>query len=109
MTVESIHLTSATGTQCQSDLESEWVVLDEPGTACYRVGGAAGFLGYPKSFEYDRGLLSSDGIGWSEIVAPAIEPYPTLAVLKDRIMAMSVLDVASDQPSQIRIWLGTIR
>lgn len=103
---ESIYLTSEEGTQCRRDLDTEWIVLGRPCTVCYKVGGAAGFLGYPRSFEYDRGVVSRDGVAWSEIAVPTVEPYPTLAVLEDRFVSMSVCGEAADQPSRIRIWVG---
>ncbi|MDX2467775.1 MAG: hypothetical protein QNL12_10710 [Acidimicrobiia bacterium] len=101
---DNLHLTSAAGTQCRRDFDSDWVVLEQPCAVCYKLGGTAGFLGYPKNFEYDKGMLSRDGISWSAITVPGSEAYPTLAVLENRLVAVSVCK----QPSQVRIWLGTI-
>lgn len=104
---ETILLTSVEGTQCWRGPGTDWVVLDEPCTTCYKMAGHAGFLGYPTSFEYNKGLLSHNGVLWNEIPVPGVEPYPTLAVLDDSLVAMSVLnDMASNHP--VRIWLGTI-
>ena len=104
---EAIHVTSADGTQCSRGPDSDWVVLDEARSSCYKIGGQAGFVGYPNGFDYDRGLLSRDGVLWNEIPVPGMEPYPTLAILEDSLLALSVLD-DPDPNRQIRIWLGTI-
>ncbi len=103
---ESLHLTSADGTQCcRRGLGADWIVLDEPCESCYKLAGPAGFLGYPTSFEYNKGLLSRNGVLWNEVPVPGVEPYPTLAVLDDSLVAMSVFNDL-DSNHQVRIWVG---
>ena len=104
---EIIHLTAADGTQCSREADSAWVVLDEPRTSCYKTAGGAGILAYPVDFQYDRALLSCDGVCWSEIPIPGKQPYPMLAVLDDSLLALAVHD-DPDLSNQIRIWRGAL-
>lgn len=108
VSANSIHLTGQDRTQCVRTLESGWEVLTEPSTAAYVVGGVGGFVGYPDEFEYDTATFSRDGINWTEIEIPGTEPYPTLEVLRDRLVAISVNRPRPNQPTQIDIWQGTI-
>ncbi len=103
-----MHLTADDGTQCVRDLGSSWEVLPESPTVSYTIGGPAGFVGYPDAFAYDQALFSRDGVSWVEIEVPGPAPYPTLSILRDRLVAMSVDRPRPDRPSRIEIWVGEI-
>ncbi len=103
-----MHLTSEDGTQCIRDIDSPWEILDEPSTSTYVVGGGAGFVSYPDSFEYDTALFSHDGISWARISIPTPEPYPGIMVLEDRLLALSVSRPNEEAPPVVEIWLGKI-
>jgi hypothetical protein len=105
---DRIHLTSEIGTQCIRDVDGTWQVLDQPSTATYVVGGDAGFIGYPDSFEYDQALFSEDGVSWANVTIPTAEPYPTLVALQDRLLALSVNRPRPTAPTQIDVWVGAI-
>lgn len=101
-----ILLTTPDGTQCVGDRGSEWAVLDEPSTATYVVGGPAGFIGYPDAFSYDAAMFSQDGLAWAKIEIPALEPYPSLSILEDRLLVVSVGRSRPNNPVRIGIWVG---
>ncbi len=84
------------------------MILEDPCTSCYVVGGAAGFLGYPDSFECDSAVFSPDGIAWGDVSVPAPEPYPTLSILENRLLALSVNQPRATVPKHIDIWIGEI-
>jgi len=105
---DRMHLTSEDGTQCIRDIGSPWEILDEPSTSTYVVGGGAGFVSYPDSFEYDTALFSHDGISWARISIPTPEPYPGIMVLEDRLLALSVSRPNEEAPPVVEIWLGKI-
>lgn len=103
-----MHLTSEEGTQCVRDLGSAWEILDEPGTSTYVIGGPAGFVGYPNSFEYDSAVFSRDGVTWVDIDIPGTEPYPSLSILKERLLTVAAIRPHPDQPTRIDIWVGEL-
>jgi hypothetical protein len=103
---DRMHLTSETGTQCVRKAGSDWVVLDEKSRSAYTVGGPAGFIGYPDSFEYDTALFSRDGLTWGTIEIPGLEPYPTLSILEDRLLVLSVGKSQPFQPADAGIWVS---
>ncbi|MEA2001772.1 MAG: hypothetical protein U9N84_07810 [Actinomycetota bacterium] len=103
-----MHLTTSDGTQCVRDIDSPWEVLAEPISATYVIGGGAGFVGYPNSFEYDTALFSRDGTTWIEILLPTPEPYPAIEILDDRLVAFSVTHPPPESPSVLEIWVGMI-
>ena len=104
-----MHLTSEDGIQCVRDLGTPWEILEESSTSTYVVGGPAGFVGYPDSFEYDSALFSRDGIAWASIEVPGSEPYPTLYILRNRLLALSANRPRENQSTQIDIWVGEIK
>jgi hypothetical protein len=81
-------------------------VIKEPSEAAYVVGGGAGFIGYPNAFDYDAALFSQDGLSWEKIEIPGLEPYPTLSVLEERLMVLSVGRPRATGQMRISIWLG---
>lgn len=103
-----IHVTSDDGVQCVRDIGTPWEILDEPSQNSYVVGGLAGFLGYPDSFESDPAFFSRDGIVWAEIEMPAVESYPSFSVLDDRLLAIAANRPGANQPTQLDIWVGEI-
>lgn len=103
-----IHLTGDDGTQCVRSGDSDWEVLSPRSDAAYVTGGPAGFIGYPNAFEYDSALFSRDGIIWTEIVMPGLAPYPTVSVLENRLVALSVNRPRPNRPTQIQVWVGEI-
>lgn len=103
---DRILLTQEGGVRCVRDSGTEWAVITEPGESAYVVGGAAGFIGYPNAFEYDAALFSRDGLSWERIEIPGLEPYPTLSVLEERLMVLSVGRPRATGPLRIGIWLG---
>lgn len=105
---DRIHLTSADGTQCVREIGTEWEVLPDLLDATSTIGGDAGFITYPDSFRYDAGRFSRDGITWTDIEIPGLAPYPTLAVLDDRVVAISVDRPRRNRPTQIQLWVGEI-
>ncbi len=105
---ERIHLTGDDGAQCVRDLDGEWIILDQPSTVASVVGGGAGFIGYPDSFEYDKALFSPDGVFWGDVTIPASQPYPTLLILQDRLLALSVNQPGPGIATRIDVWIGDI-
>lgn len=105
---DRILLTAEDGTRCVGTDYESWTVLAEPSTVSYAVGGGAGFLGYPNSFDYATASFSRDGVAWMDVSIPATEPYPTLALLEDRLFAMSVTCCDSTRANRIEIWIGEI-
>jgi hypothetical protein len=101
-------LTDENGTRCLGTSEGTWQVLEEPCKLCYTVGGPAGFIGYPKGFDYATAMFSSDGENWSDVVIPAAEPYPTMIPLEDRILLFSVTQPLAGT-KHMDIWIGEIR
>jgi hypothetical protein len=104
-----MHLTSEEGIQCVRDLGTPWEILEEPNSSTYVIGGPAGFIGYPDSFEYDSALFSRDGIAWVSIDVPGSEPYPTLSILRNRLLALSANRSRPSESTQIDLWLGEIK
>ncbi len=105
---DRIHLVGEDGTQCVRDPESEWEILPDRLDASFTVGGAAGFVAYANSFQYDAGHFSRDGISWTDIDIPGLAPYPTLSVLNDRLVAFSVDRPRPTRPVEIEIWVGDL-
>jgi hypothetical protein len=103
-----IHLTGEDGTQCVRSGDSAWEVLADRNEVAYVSGGPAGFIGYPHAFEYDSALFSRDGVVWTEIEMPGLAPYPTVSILEDRLVALSVNQPRPNRPSQIQVWVGDI-
>jgi hypothetical protein len=101
-------LTDEDGTRCLRTSEGNWEVLEEPCKLCYTVGGPAGFIGYPKGFDYATAMFSSDGANWSDVPIPTAEPYPTMIPLEDHILMFSVTQPLTG-PKHMDIWVGEIR
>lgn len=101
-------LTDEDGTRCLGTSEGNWEVLEEPCKLCYTVGGPAGFIGYPKGFDYTTAMFSPDGANWSDVSIPATEPYPTMIPLEDRILMFSVTQPLVGK-KHMDIWIGEIR
>ena len=100
-------LTAEDRTRCVYD-GNDWIILQDPCTSCYAIGGPAGFLAYPSSFEYDTALFSIDGETWVDVRVPAPEPYPTLAILHYRLLAFSIHRPLPQAPTGMQIWIGDI-
>lgn len=100
-------LTSESGERCLFSGD-EWTILDEPSEVAYVVGGPAGFIGYPRSFDYETAAYSSDGRSWVDVEIPGATPYPTLAILESRLFALSVDRRRPNQAAQIELWLGAV-
>ena len=105
---DTLLLTAEDRTRCAWNRAEGWTVLPDPCTSCYAIGGPAGFLAYPSSFDYDTALYSSDGHTWVDVAIPAPEPYPTLSILEERLLAFSVHQPRPTAPKRIEIWLGQI-
>jgi hypothetical protein len=105
---DRVLLTAEDGTRCVGTNDGEWTVLAEPSTVSYAVGGGAGFLGYPDSFDYQTASFSRDGENWVDITIPAAEPYPTLEILERRLLAMSVNCCDPTKGKHIDVWIGNI-
>jgi hypothetical protein len=101
-------LTDEDGTRCLGTSEGNWEVLEESCKLCYTVGGPAGFIGYPKGFDYNTAMFSSDGENWSDVPIPATEPYPTMIPLEDRILLFSVTQPPAGT-KHMDIWIGEVR
>jgi hypothetical protein len=108
VSADRIHLTSEDRTQCVRTLDSDWEVLAEPSHAAYTVGGSGGFIGYPDEFGDDTATFSRDGITWTEVEIPGPEPYPSISVLRNRLVTLSVGPTQPNLPTEVDIWRGEI-
>ncbi len=105
---DKLLLTAEDGTRCVGAIDQEWTILAETSTVSYAVGGGAGFIGYPNSFDYETASFSRDGLTWVDVAIPAAEPYPTLALLEERLFAMSVNCCDPNLGKHIDVWIGEI-
>jgi len=103
-----ILLTDEDGTRCLGSAAGDWSVLGEPSEVGYSVGGHAGFIGYPKGFDYGTAMFSTDGRVWSEIPIPALQPYPAMVPLEDCLLMLSANQADPTLPKHMDIWIGEI-
>jgi hypothetical protein len=96
------------GVVCLRIGDSPWQLLGTRQSGVgYLTGGDAGFLRYPLDNDYQSSAFSRDGMSWADISIPAAEPYPMIAVLRDRLLTLSVQRRPNTAP-RIQIWIGAI-
>ena len=86
----------------------EWAVLQDDVDVFEVTGGTAGFLGYPRNFDYTTALFSRDGRAWVDAGPPTSGTYEALSILENGLFALAVTPQGSGEPLGVDIWIGEI-